>query len=130
MPKLILIVEDDETTREIYSASLRDRGYRVLLATNGAEGVHLARRHRPDLVLMDLRMPVMDGVQAIRYLKSDPQTSRIKVFAISAYEPEAGVPDELHPRGWDGFLTKPIEPPRLLEEIERRIGPPRPPPGG
>jgi two-component system, cell cycle response regulator DivK len=127
MPKLILIVEDDEPTRDIYASALQDRGFRVILATQGAEGVHLARRHQPDLILMDLRMPIMDGAQAIRYLRSDPQTSRIPVCAISAYERDGDAADESHPQGWDCFLTKPIEPRELVEEIERRVGPGRPP---
>ncbi len=126
MPKLILIVEDDEPTRDIYASALEDRGFRVILATQGAEGVHLARRHQPDLILMDLRMPIMDGIQAIRYLKSDPQTARIPVCAISAYEPDGDAPDETSPQGWDCFLTKPITPHQLVEEIERRVGPGRP----
>ena len=61
VPKTVLIVEDDEDTRTVYADALRERGYRVLTATQGAEGVHLARRHRPDLILLDIRMPVMDG---------------------------------------------------------------------
>ena len=83
MPKSILIVDDDEDNRRIYSAALSERGYRVLVAMHGAEGVHLARTHKPALILLDIRMPVMDGWGAIRWLKSYPETRRIPVCAIS-----------------------------------------------
>jgi two-component system, cell cycle response regulator DivK len=122
MARLILIVEDDADTRTIYTRALEAHGYDVIAATQGAEGVHLARRHLPDLILMDLRMPVMDGVEAVRYLKADPQTSNIPVCAISAHELGDDAPNPEDALVWDCILTKPIDPAVLVEEITKRIG--------
>ena len=77
MAKTVLIVEDDSDTRDIYQTALTERGYDVLVAIDGAEGVHIARKHHPDLILLDIRMPVMDGWQAVCYLRSFPQTQKI-----------------------------------------------------
>lgn len=120
----VLIVEDDEHTRKIYHDALVDRGYHVLLASQGAEGVALARRMTPDLILMDIRMPIMDGRHAMRYLKSDPKTSRIPIFAISAY---AGGEAQQINGGlrFDRFLVKPVDVRDVIAAIEERIGPPR-----
>jgi CheY-like chemotaxis protein len=86
--KTVLIVEDDSDTREIYQTALTERGYDALVATDGAEGVHVARKHHPDLILLDIRMPVMDGWQAVCYLRSFPQTQKIPICGISAYAAE------------------------------------------
>jgi two-component system cell cycle response regulator DivK len=121
-PRTILIVEDDEGMRSVYADALRHRGYRVLIANHGAEGVHLARRNRPDLILLDIRMPVMDGWGAAEYLKADPQTRDVPICAISAFEARPG---ELNPadcRFFDCFLMKPIEPRELVAEVDRRLG--------
>jgi CheY-like chemotaxis protein len=125
MPKTVLIVEDDEDTRKIYAAALTERGYQVVTATQGAEGVHLARRHRPDLILLDIRMPVMNGWSTARYLKADVDTRHIPICAISAYdiEEEEGAGQPVH---FDCFLMKPIDPHAVVAEVERRIGPPDP----
>lgn len=127
MPKTILVVEDDADSRAIYEEALTERGYRVLTALHGAEGVHLARRHRPDLILMDIRMPVMDGWQAIQYLKADPAISHIPIWGISAYlsdEELEGQPNWLH---FDRLISKPVDPGDLADAIEAQIGRPPPP---
>jgi CheY-like chemotaxis protein len=123
MPKTVLVIEDDEDTREIYARALSHRGYEVLMAKQGAEGVHLARTRAPDLVLLDIRMPVMDGWQAIRYLRSYLETRRIPVCAISAFAPDDEVLEELG-TPFDCFLTKPLDPKVVVAEIEARIGAP------
>jgi CheY-like chemotaxis protein len=125
LPKYILIVEDDPDCRTIYQTALEGFGYEVLIAAQGAEGVHLARRHRPDLILMDIRMPVMDGWEAIRYLKADPYTCRIPVCAISAHVPQPEDQERVQRMGFDCFLMKPIDPKQIVAEVEKRIGPPR-----
>lgn len=128
MPKVILIVEDDADARAIYEEILSERGYEVLSATHGAEGVHLARRHRPDLILMDIRMPVMDGWQAIQYMKADATVSHIPIWGVSAYVSDdelASQPNWLH---FDRLIPKPIDPVELVAEIEAQIGKPPPPP--
>jgi two-component system, OmpR family, alkaline phosphatase synthesis response regulator PhoP len=126
VPKTILIVDDDPEARHLYGAALRDRGFHVVTALHGAEGVHLGRRHRPDLILMDIRMPVMSGWDAVRYLKTDPMTANIPIWLISAYaaEEDAEDPDRL---GVDRVLAKPIEPREIVAAVEARIGPPLPP---
>lgn len=129
MPKTVLIVEDDSDARAIYEEALTERGFTVLIALHGAEGVHLARRHKPDLILMDIRMPVMDGWQAIEYLKSDPATAHIPIWAISAYIADEETMEEQP--SWfqfDRLVSKPVDPVALVSEIESRIGRPAPPP--
>lgn len=126
MPKIVLIVEDDEDTRGIYGTALAEHGYQVITAVNGAEGVVLARRHRPDVILMDIRMPVMNGYQAIRYLRSYRETANIPVCAISAYAPDEREQKSADELGFNCFLTKPIDPVQVVSEIEQRIGPPLP----
>lgn len=124
MPKTVLIVEDDEDTRSIYGTAVSERGYRVLTATHGAEGVHLARRYRPDLILLDIRMPVMDGWQAMRYLKGDLQTRNIPICAISAYSVDDEERQAALRMEFDCVLAKPMDPREVVSEVERLIGPP------
>ena len=125
MPRSVLIVDDDEDNRRIYSAALSERGYRVLVAKHGAEGVHIARAHRPALILLDIRMPVMDGWGAIRWLKSYPETRSIPVCAISAYAPDEEELRRVGENAFDSYLMKPLDPRDLVAEVEARIG--RPP---
>ena len=122
MMKKVLVVEDDADAREIYARILEERGYTVITATNGAEGVHFARRTHPDLILMDLRMPVMDGWQAVRYVRADSTTSKIPVWALSAYLDEQ--PEGYRPaRSFDRFIPKPCPPEQLAADVERWLGP-------
>lgn len=123
MPKTVLIIEDDADTREIYRSALEDQGYTVVTATQGAEGVHIARRARPELILLDIRMPVLDGWAAARYLKSDPETRNIPICAISAYASENDEAELADRVGFDCFLMKPITPHAVVELVEGRIGP-------
>lgn len=117
MPRTILIVEDDSDARYIYAAALAAHGYRVITAVHGAEGVHMARKNRPDLILMDVRMPVMDGLNALRYIKSDAAISHIPVWAISAYLSDNEVPEERDLRRFDRVFAKPMDPNAVVEEI-------------
>lgn len=121
-PKTVLIVEDDDDTRTVYADALKNRGYRVVMATQGAEGVHLARRNRPDLILLDIRMPVMDGWEAARYIKSYVATSTVPICAISAYDLEPGEMEESAREYFDCFLMKPISPGAVADEVDRRLG--------
>lgn len=123
MPKTVLLIEDDEDTRDIYRAALEDRGYVVQTATQGAEGVHLARRTLPDLILLDIRMPVLNGWGAARYLKTDSETRNIPICAISAYDAEHEEAEAAEHVDFDCFLMKPITPDAILAEVEARIGP-------
>lgn len=126
MPKTVLIIEDDQDTRSIYETALTERGFRVRTAGQGAEGVHLARTHPPDLILLDIRMPVMDGWGAIRYLKSYPETRQIPICGISAYAPDEEELERAGEAAFDCFLLKPIDPKEVVAQIEARIGRPGP----
>lgn len=116
MPK-ILLVEDNEMNRDMLSRRLARRGYDVVVAVDGEEGIRLARSEQPDLVLMDMSLPVIDGWEATRQLKADTATSRLPVIALTAHAME-GDRDKALDSGCDDFDTKPIELPRLLEKIE------------
>lgn len=122
--KTVLLVEDQLDNRVIYSTMLEHAGFAVLEAANGDEGVRRAREHRPDIVLMDLSMPVMDGWGAVRQLKSDPATAPIPVCALSAHVLIDGDAERARAAGFECYLTKPIEPRAVLEVVERQIGPP------
>lgn len=121
--KTVLIVEDQPDNRMIYTTILEYAGSQVLEAVNGEEGVRRAREHRPDIILMDLSMPVLDGWGAIRQLKDDPETAAIPVCVLSAHVLFEGDAERAQEAGFACYLTKPLEPKQLLEEVERRIGP-------
>ena len=119
--KRILLVEDHEDNRNIYRTILEHYGYQVVLAMDGQNGIRLAREEQPDLILMDLSIPVVDGWAATRLLKSDDATRAIPVIALSAHALEE---DRARAReaGCDGYLAKPVEPRKVLEEVARFLG--------
>src|SRR5690242_18606635 len=119
MPK-ILLVEDNEMNRDMLGRRLERRGYEVLIAVDGEAGVAAARAEAPDLVLMDMSLPVLDGWAATRQLKADAATRDIPVIALTAHA-MAGERDAALEAGCDDFDSKPIELPRLLEKIERLL---------
>jgi CheY-like chemotaxis protein len=114
----ILIVDDSDSTRRMYVKALCHNGYEVIEAANGAEGVRLARIHRPDVILMDIAMPVLDAWEAIRLLKSAEDTAAIPVVALTGHTTEGDREGALE-AGFSSFLPKPCEPSRVLEEIRR-----------
>jgi two-component system, cell cycle response regulator DivK len=113
----ILLVEDNELNRDMLSRRLARRGYAVLAAQDGEEGHQMACAHMPHLILMDIGLPEMDGWQATRLLKKNPQTSAIPIIALTAH---ALLTDREKARevGCDDYDTKPIEFARLLDKIE------------
>jgi len=117
----ILLVEDNEMNRDMLSRRLEKRGYEVALALDGAEGVAAARNGLPDLILMDMSLPVMDGWEATRALKTDPATARIPIIALTAHA-MAGDREKAVEAGCDDYDTKPVELPRLLAKIEALLG--------
>ncbi len=125
MPK-ILLVEDNEINRDMLSRRLERKGYQVIVAVNGAEGVSKAQSEQPDLVLMDLHLPVLDGWQATRQLKADPQTQAIPVIALTA-DAITGEREKALAAGCDEYDTKPVDLPRLLEKIDQLLEPTAPP---
>jgi two-component system, cell cycle response regulator DivK len=118
---LILVVDDYADNREMYAAYLKFQGLDVMEAANGAEALERAFERPPDLVVMDLSLPGVDGWQATRTLKADPRTKDIPVIAVTGHA-LAGAPEHAAEAGCDGFLTKPCLPEDLLREIERMLG--------
>ncbi len=116
MPKLLL-VEDNEDNRDMLSRRLIRKGYEVSIAVDGAEGVAKAQSERPDLILMDMSLPIMDGWEATRQVKADPRTSATPVIALTAHA-MAGDREKAVAAGCDDYDTKPVDLPRLLQKIE------------
>lgn len=118
MPK-ILIVEDNEMNRDMVSRRMERRGFVVVMAEDGAKGVVLARSERPDLILMDMSLPVMDGWTATRAIKDDAELATIPVIALTAHAMD-GDREKAMAAGCDDYDTKPIELPRCLTICARR----------
>jgi len=116
MPK-ILLVEDNEMNRDMLSRRLIRRGYDVIIAVDGAAGVSMAKSESPDLILMDMSLPVMDGWEATKTIKSDPETCTIPTIALTAHA-MSGDREKALEAGCDDYDTKPIELPRLLKKIK------------
>ena len=113
----ILLVEDNEMNRDMLSRRLVRSGYEVVMAVEGEEGVALAKSGAPDLVLMDMSLPVLDGWEATRRIKSDPSTRDIPVIALTAHA-MSGDREKAREAGCDDFDTKPVEYARLVSKIE------------
>ena len=120
MPK-ILLVEDNEMNRDMLSRRLVRKTYEVLVAVDGRESVEMARSETPDLILMDMSLPVMDGWEATRRLKANPETQAIPIIALTAHA-MLGDREKAMEAGCDDYDTKPIELPRLLGKIEALLG--------
>lgn len=116
MPK-ILYVEDDEMNRDMLVRRLERRGYQVVVATNGEQGIAMARSEAPDLILMDMSLPVLDGWEAARQLKGTPDTRSIPIIALTAHA-MVGDKQKALESGCNEYDSKPIELPRLLTKIE------------
>lgn len=116
--KTVLLIEDDRDSREVYGAMLRHAGYRVVEAGDGGEGILLAQRHRPDVIVMDLGLPRVDGWMATEAIKRDPATSHIPVVAVTVHAQDF-YRGRAQVVGCDSFLDKPCSPTRLLGEITR-----------
>jgi CheY-like chemotaxis protein len=120
----ILYVEDHPAQRDIMAQMLELSGYEVAAACDGVDGVEQAHSWRPDLILMDLRMPRMDGFEAIKVLRSDPETADIPIIAISAWA-SAKHKERALDAGADEHFTKPVDLNRLLETINRYLNQPK-----
>ncbi len=116
----ILLVEDNEMNRDMLSRRLTKRGHEVSMAVDGAQGVAMARVDKPDLILMDMSLPVLSGWDATIALKRHEQTSSIPVLALTAHS-MSGDRERAIAAGCDDFDTKPIDLPRLLEKIEKLL---------
>jgi two-component system cell cycle response regulator DivK len=113
----ILLVEDNELNRDMLSRRLQKKGYEILIAVDGQEGITMAQSESPALILMDMSLPVVDGWEASRQLKASPATQAIPIIALTAHA-LTGAREKALDAGCDDFDTKPIELPRLLGKIE------------
>jgi CheY-like chemotaxis protein len=116
MPRILLVV-DNEMNRDMLSRRLQRKGYDVLIAIDGEQGVAMARAERPDLILMDMSLPVLDGWEATRKIKADPTTGAVPVIALTAHA-MAGDQERCVAAGCDDYDTKPVDLSRLLGKIE------------
>jgi two-component system, cell cycle response regulator DivK len=120
MAKRILVVEDDADNRRIVVKVLTVEGYEVLEATDGRSALATARKERPDLIIMDLAMPGLDGWQAATQLKSDPKVADIPIIALTAFAMR-GDEERAREAGCDGYLSKPCRPQTIREVVRRYL---------
>jgi len=126
MPK-ILLVEDNEMNRDMLSRRLEKRGYTVVLAVDGAAGIAQAKAEKPDLILMDMSLPVIDGWEATKQIRADAEIAATPIIALTAHAMSSDREKCLN-AGCDDFDTKPVELPRLLSKIEELLKKGRTPP--
>jgi CheY-like chemotaxis protein len=119
MPK-ILLVEDNEMNRDMLSRRLEKRGYTLAIAIDGGAGVAMAKSEKPDLILMDMSLPVIDGWEATKQVKADPETAHIPIIALTAHAMDSDRQKAIG-AGCDDFDTKPVELARLLGKIEELL---------
>jgi len=118
--KTILIADDDKKSIKLLRDVLQASGYFVAVARDGRETVALAQARKPDLILMDIRMPVMDGIAAMKKLRADPNTDRIPIIAITAHAMR-GNKERFIQRGFDDFLAKPVDIHVLLDRVRLHL---------
>ena len=119
----ILLIEDNEMNRDMLTRRLRRKGFELLSAADGISGIELARQALPDLILMDISLPVMDGLQATRQLKADVYTENTPIIALTAHA-MSGDREKCLAAGCDDYATKPVEFPDLLSKIENWMAEP------
>ena len=117
----VLLVEDNEMNRDMLSRRLKRRGFQVVFAMDGQQGIDLARSERPDIILMDMSLPVIDGWEATRRLKADDATRSVPVIGLTAHA-MSGDREKAIEAGCDDYDTKPVELDRLIGKIERLLG--------
>jgi DNA-binding response OmpR family regulator len=120
MPGRILVVDDEDSVRQLFQIVLQHEGYEVILATNGAEALIAAHREKPDLIILDWMMPVMDGMSTLRQLRGDAATSQIPILMLTARQSDSDTHAALV-EGADVYLTKPFEPQEVLSVISRLL---------
>jgi two-component system, cell cycle response regulator DivK len=122
MSKLVLIVEDNELNMKLFRDLLEAHGYRTVGTRNGNEAVDLARAHRPDLILMDIQLPEISGLDVTRKLKADAGLARIPVIAVTAFAMK-GDEERIRQGGCEAYLSKPISVAKFLETVRHFLGP-------
>ncbi len=118
MAKVILIVEDEPKNLKLIRDLLQVSGYITLEAKDGKQGVALAKHNKPDLILMDIQMPVMDGIEATRILKADDETKAIPIIALTSYAMK-GDEEKIWESGCDGYMAKPLDVKEFLREVSK-----------
>jgi two-component system, cell cycle response regulator DivK len=121
MTKRILVIEDTEDNRRILRDMLTAAGYELIEAVDGEEGVAMAAEHRPDLVLMDIQLPRIDGYEATRRIKADAALRHIPIIAVTSYA-LSGDEEKTRAAGCDGYVAKPFSPRQLLGKVRELIG--------
>jgi two-component system cell cycle response regulator DivK len=121
MSKKILVVEDTEDNRQILRDLLDMAGYQMVEAYDGADGVAKAAEHKPDLILMDIQMPVMDGYEATRRIKADPALKSIPIVAVTSYA-LSGDEEKARAAGCDAYIAKPYSPRQMLAKVREILG--------
>ena len=116
----ILLVEDNELNRDMLLRRLRRNGHEVMTAVNGQQAIDMAHAERPEVVLMDLSLPVLDGWEATRRLRADPATAALRIIAFTSHA-MAGDREQALAAGCDDYDTKPLDLPRLLGKIEAQL---------
>ena len=120
MSKRILIVEDQEDNRAILRDVLSIAGYELIEAVDGGEGVELAQKERPDLILMDIQLPVLDGYEATRRIRANPELMAIPIIAVTSYA-LSGDEAKARAAGCNGYVTKPFSPRQLLAKVREYL---------
>jgi len=120
MPHKILIVEDNENNRRLVRDVLVYYGYETIEAENGEEGIKKAKEHKPDLILMDMQMPVMNGYEAIKALKNDPDTKHVKIMVVTSFAMLSDR-EQILKAGADDYIAKPINTRELPERVKKLL---------
>jgi two-component system, cell cycle response regulator DivK len=116
MKKRILVIEDTEDNRQIIRDLLTSFDYELIEAADGAEGVAMAQKHHPDLILMDIQLPVVDGYEATRQIRAIPELARVPIIAVTSYA-LSGDDAKAREAGCDGYVAKPFSPRQLLAKV-------------
>ena len=121
MPKTVMIVEDNELNMKLFRDLIEAHGYATIQTRNGLTAVELAREHRPDLILMDIQLPEISGLDVTRDLKADPELHRIPVIAVTAFAMK-GDEEKIRQGGCEAYISKPISVARFIETIKSYLG--------
>ena len=121
MPKTVMIVEDNELNMKLFHDLLEAHGYRTICTRNGIEAVDLARKHFPDLILMDIQLPEVSGLEVTKWLKDDPDLRSIPVVAVTAFAMK-GDEERIREGGCEAYLSKPISVGKFIETVRKFIG--------
>ncbi|MGE3246447.1 MAG: response regulator [Beijerinckiaceae bacterium] len=121
MAKTVLIVEDNELNMKLFNDLLEAHGYRTIQTRNGVEAVELALQHKPDLILMDIQLPEVSGLQVTQWIKDDENLAHIPVIAVTAFAMK-GDEERIRQGGCEAYLSKPIQVTKFLETVRNYIG--------